>query len=137
MTARSPEGASSSKFHHVPVLGQEVVQHLALRPDGEYLDATVGGGGHSLLLLEAMPESHLWVIDQDAQAIAAAQARLMPYGDRVSFWQGNFSQFEPGDRRFDGVLADLGVSSAQFDIAERGFSFRQEAPLDMRMNQQQ
>lgn len=137
MTARSPEGTSSSKFHHVPVLGQEVVQHLALRPDGEYLDATVGGGGHSLLLLEAMPESHLWAIDQDAQAIAAAQARLMPYGDRVIFWQGNFSQFEPGDRHFDGVLADLGVSSAQFDIAERGFSFRQEAPLDMRMNQQQ
>ncbi|NJM85519.1 MAG: 16S rRNA (cytosine(1402)-N(4))-methyltransferase, partial [Leptolyngbyaceae cyanobacterium RM2_2_21] len=128
---------STTEFHHVSVLGPEVLQHLALRPDGQYLDATVGGGGHSQLLLAAMPKSRLVAIDQDTQAIAAACSTLAEYRDRAEFWHGSFSQFDPGDRRFDGILADLGVSSAQFDIAERGFSFRLEAPLDMRMNLQQ
>ncbi|MFE4105371.1 16S rRNA (cytosine(1402)-N(4))-methyltransferase RsmH [Almyronema epifaneia] len=137
MTTRSPEEAAQTEFHHVPVLGQAVLQYLAFAPKGQYLDATVGGGGHSQLLLTAMPESTLVAIDQDTQAIAAAQATLAPYGDRVEFWHGNFSQYDPGDRRFDGILADLGVSSAQFDIAERGFSFRLAAPLDMRMDRQQ
>ncbi len=71
------------------------------------------------------------------QAIAAAQAKLVEFGDRVQFWRGNFSDYNPGDQKFDGIIADLGVSSAQFDIPERGFSFRHEAALDMRMDQRQ
>ncbi|WP_353259347.1 16S rRNA (cytosine(1402)-N(4))-methyltransferase RsmH [Prochlorothrix hollandica] len=123
--------------YHVPVLTAALLEYLAPTAQGLYLDATVGGGGHSQLLLEADPQGHLWAIDQDREALAAAQERLAGYGDRVQFWQGNFADFEPGDRRFDGIVADLGVSSAQLDRPERGFSFRHTAPLDMRMNSQQ
>jgi len=101
------------------------------------LDATVGGGGHSRLILQADPSVRLVAVDQDESAIAAARTNLSEFSDRVTFWQGNFSSFDPQGKQFDGVLADLGVSSAQFDIPERGFSFRHEAPLDMRMDQSQ
>jgi 16S rRNA (cytosine1402-N4)-methyltransferase len=124
-------------FQHIPVLSREVIEGLALRPGGEYLDATVGGGGHSRLILDADPTIRVMAIDQDEQAIAAAQQNLAEFRDRVRFWQGNFADYQPGKQRFDGILADLGVSSAQFDIPERGFSFRHEAELDMRMNRQQ
>lgn len=76
-------------------------------------------------------------IDQDPMALAAARQVLAPFGERVSFWQGNFAAYEPGELRFDGILADLGVSSPQLDRPERGFSFRHEAPVDMRMNPDQ
>jgi 16S rRNA (cytosine1402-N4)-methyltransferase len=123
-------------FVHIPVLSQEVIAGLAIRSGGHYLDATVGGGGHSRLILEALPDVRLTALDQDEQAIAAAQRNLAEFGDRVQFHAVNFAEYEPGDR-FDGILADLGVSSAQFDIADRGFSFRHEAALDMRMDQRQ
>ena len=123
-------------FQHIPVLGPEVVEGLGLRSGGHYLDATVGGGGHSALILAAA-DVRITAIDQDEQAIAAAQEKLAEYGDRVQFHHTNFAEFDPGKVRFDGILADLGVSSAQFDIADRGFSFRHEAALDMRMDQRQ
>ncbi|MBD2055017.1 16S rRNA (cytosine(1402)-N(4))-methyltransferase RsmH [Oculatella sp. FACHB-28] len=124
-------------FAHIPVLSQELIEGVLTRTAGVYLDATVGGGGHSRLILEAAPESCLVAIDQDTQALAAAQAQLADFKERVQFWHSNFADYSPGDVQFDGIIADLGVSSAQFDIPERGFSFRHEALLDMRMNQQQ
>lgn len=127
----------SPNFVHIPVLPEAVIAGLAIQAGGKYLDTTVGGGGHSRLILEADAAVTLLALDQDPNAIAAAKSTLAAFGDRVEFWHGNFGDFLPGDRRFDGILADLGVSSAQFDIAERGFSFRREAPLDMRMNPQQ
>jgi 16S rRNA (cytosine1402-N4)-methyltransferase len=128
---------SEAEFHHVPVLPQEAITGLNLQPQGIYLDATVGGGGHSQLILEAEPTAQVVAIDQDGSAIATAQANLAEFGKRVSFWRGNFADFSPEPHAFDGVLADIGVSSAQFDIPERGFSFRHTAPLDMRMDQRQ
>jgi len=124
-------------FSHIPVLPQAVIEGLRVQPGGHYLDATVGGGGHSRLILEAAADVQITALDQDLMAIAAAQNTLAEYGDRVHFHHTNFAEFEPGSARFDGILADLGVSSAQFDRGDRGFSFRHEAPLDMRMNQQQ
>lgn len=119
------------------MLPQAVVEGLNLHSDQVYLDATVGGGGHSRLLLMADPTIRVVGVDQDGAAIAAAQANLAEFGDRVSFWRGNFTEFDPAGQRFHGILADLGVSSAQFDTPERGFSFRHEADLDMRMDQRQ
>ena len=127
---------ASPEFLHISVLAQEVITGLQMRA-GHYLDATVGGGGHSALMLAADPGVTLTALDQDQQALAAAHRTLADFGDRVSFQQCNFAEFEPGNQQFAGILADLGVSSAQFDWSERGFSFRQDAPLDMRMNQQQ
>lgn len=133
-------------FVHVPVLSRELIDGIQVRAGGRYLDATVGGGGHSQLIL-SVPQVSLVAIDQDKTAIAAAQQRLAEFGDRVQFWQGNFAAFRPelvpptstedSSPGFDGIIADLGVSSAQFDIPERGFSFRHTAPLDMRMDQSQ
>jgi 16S rRNA (cytosine1402-N4)-methyltransferase len=128
---------SAPTFHHISVLPQEAIAALNLKPGGHYLDATVGGGGHSRLILAADSTLKLTALDQDGQALAAAQAELQEFGDRVTFTRSNFSEFKPGATRFDGILADLGVSSAQFDIPERGFSFRHEAELDMRMDQRQ
>ncbi len=132
---------TQTSFVHIPVLSRELIAGLAVRPGGEYLDATVGGGGHSLLLLQAAENVRVTAIDQDQDAIAAARVKFEQAEpsliERVQFWQGNFSQYNPKGKQFDGIIADLGVSSYQFDQAERGFSFRHTAPLDMRMNQQQ
>jgi 16S rRNA (cytosine1402-N4)-methyltransferase len=125
-----------SEFLHVPVLSREVIEGLAIRDGGYYLDATVGGGGHSALILAAAPNVRVTAIDQDEHAIAAAKTKLEEFGNRVEFHRSNFSVFD-SKTKFDGILADLGVSSAQFDIPERGFSFRHEAALDMRMDQRQ
>ncbi len=124
-------------FSHISVLSREVLEGLVIRAGGHYLDATVGGGGHSAQILAAAPDVHLTALDQDDAAIAAAQSTLQSFGNRVSFQRCNFAEFKPGETKFDGILADLGVSSAQFDIADRGFSFRAEAPLDMRMDRRQ
>jgi 16S rRNA (cytosine1402-N4)-methyltransferase len=124
-------------FFHIPVLGKEIVEGLSVHPGGHYLDATVGGGGHSQLILEFAPDTQVTALDQDAQAIAAARKTLSSHGDRVQIHHINFSNYNPGEQKFDGILADLGVSSAHLDIPDRGFSFRLEAPLDMRMDQRQ
>ena len=126
-----------SDFFHISVLPQEVIEGLQIKPDGHYLDVTVGGGGHSSLILGMDDSVRVTALDQDDSALKAAAETLETYRDRVQFWQGNFSEFDPGEQQFDGILADLGVSSTQFDQAERGFSFRFEAPLDMRMNRDQ
>jgi 16S rRNA (cytosine1402-N4)-methyltransferase len=125
------------EFVHIPVLSREVIEGLAVHSGGRYLDATVGGGGHSRLILGAAADVHLTALDQDSWAITAAQKELHGFGDRVQLRQINFADYDPEETRFDGILADLGVSSAQFDIPDRGFSFRLEAPLDMRMDQRQ
>ncbi|MBE9098494.1 16S rRNA (cytosine(1402)-N(4))-methyltransferase RsmH [Vacuolonema iberomarrocanum] len=129
--------ASESAFHHTPVLLEAVLEGLAIQPQGRYLDATLGGGGHSRRILESAPGVEVVGLDQDARAIAAAQKNLGEFGDRIQFHHTNFVDFDPKGEVFDGILADLGVSSAQFDQAERGFSFRQTAPLDMRMDNRQ
>lgn len=131
----------TANFVHVPVLSRELIAGLSVVAGGHYLDATVGGGGHSLLILQAAPDVHLTAIDRDEVAIAVAKARLAEvepsFADRVQFWQGNFADYQPQGVQFDGIIADLGVNSYQLDTPTRGFSFRHSAPLDMRMNQRQ
>jgi 16S rRNA (cytosine1402-N4)-methyltransferase len=124
-------------FEHQSVLWTEVLEGLNLQPGGCYLDATLGGGGHSRGILDRYGDVHIWGIDQDPEALAVAGERLALYGDRVHLWRGNFQDFQPGALKFQGIVADLGVNSAQLDQGERGFSFRQDAPLDMRMNPDQ
>lgn len=121
-------------FSHLPVLPQEVIAGLAVSPGSHYLDTTVGGGGHSRLILEAAADVRVTAIDQDEDALAAARKELAEFGDRVQFIHSNFADYEFTPNTFDGILADLGVSSYHLDQAERGFSFRQAANLDMRMD---
>ena len=124
-------------FVHISVLSRELIAGLEIRPGGHYLDATVGGGGHSRLILEAAPDTRVTAIDRDEDALAAAKINLSEFGSRILFRHVNFSEYKPNNLQFDGIIADLGVSSFQFDTAERGFSFRQEAALDMRMDRRQ
>ncbi|MGB7084778.1 MAG: 16S rRNA (cytosine(1402)-N(4))-methyltransferase RsmH [Phormidesmis sp.] len=131
------EDRIAEPFFHEPVLPEQVVDGLQIKAGGRYLDATVGGAGHSTLILQAASEVRLVALDQDLQALAAARARLAEFGDRVTYHHTNFSQFSPENVYFDGILADIGVSSTQLDQAHRGFSFRHEAPLDMRMDDTQ
>lgn len=131
---------STEAFVHVPVLAEPLLEALAASADspwqtGVCIDATLGGGGHSALLLDRYPQLQLIGLDQDPTARAAAQVRLEPYGDRARIVATNFADFKP-DQPADLVLADLGVSSPQLDVAARGFSFRLDGPLDMRMNPQ-
>lgn len=127
-------GSEAQRFVHVPVLSRELIDGLAVRPGGHYLDATVGGGGHSRLILQAGQDVRVTAVDQDEEAIASAKILLANYGSRVQFIQSNFASYQPNNLTFDGIIADLGVSSYQFDVAERGFSFRHTASLDMRMD---
>jgi 16S rRNA (cytosine1402-N4)-methyltransferase len=127
---------TNPSFHHIPVLAAEIIDGLQIRAGGYYLDATTGGGGHSELILQARSEVRLVAIDRDPAALQACQARLASYGDRVTFWHGNYADYRP-TQLFDGIIADLGVSSVHLDEAERGFSFRNAAPLDMRMDSSQ
>ena len=119
----------------MPVLADAVVAGAEHFPhhNGVLIDATLGGGGHSSLLLEKYPGLRLIGLDQDATARAAATERLAPFGDRVTIVATNFVEYTPPVPALM-VLADLGVSSPQLDVAERGFSFRLDGPLDMRMN---
>lgn len=136
--------SSSANFSHVPVMADEIVALVSPVPDGTYLDATVGGAGHAEAVLEAHAGLFLIGIDQDADAIAAAAARLAPLGNRFRLHRARFDQLADvlaGVDNADGVteglsgfLFDLGVSSPQLDRADRGFSFRNDGPLDMRMD---
>jgi len=125
---------------HVPVMLREAVDYLVVKTRGVYVDCTLGVGGHTLGILEADPYSRIFGIDVDPEAIALAKEKLKCYGDRVSFVKGNFADLisllnQHNISEIDGVLMDLGVSSIQLDTPERGFSFRYNAPLDMRMDQ--
>jgi 16S rRNA (cytosine1402-N4)-methyltransferase len=126
--------ASKQGFDHVSVLAEAVLEGLADLPaGGVLLDCTLGGGGHSGLLLQAHPGLRLIGLDQDPSARAAAAETLAPYAERVQVVACNFADYVPSVP-VAAVLADLGVSSPQLDVAARGFSFRLEGPLDMRMN---
>jgi 16S rRNA (cytosine1402-N4)-methyltransferase len=128
----------TAQFHHVPVLAEPAIAGLEIISGGLYLDCTVGGGGHSSLILQGADNLRLVAIDRDEFAIAAASEKLADYRNQVTFWRGNFCEYKPAsDLLFDGILADLGVSSTQFDVAERGFSFRESGDLDMRMDNRQ
>ncbi len=123
---------------HLPVMVAETLDLLAVGRGGLFVDVTLGLGGHSEAILEASPHARLVGVDRDPRALELAARRLERFGDRVRFAHANFHQLEPalaglGIDRVAGVLADLGVSSMQLDTPERGFSFRFDAPLDMRM----
>ena len=130
-----------SEFHHISVLLQECLDGLAIRPDGIYVDGTLGGAGHSSQIAKRLTTGRLIGIDRDPVALAAAGERLAPYQDRVTLVHSNFCEIArvleelqiPG---VDGILLDLGVSSPQLDDGSRGFSYMVDAPLDMRMNGQ-
>lgn len=126
-----------SAFDHTSVLLAEAIAGLEITAGDRYLDATLGGGGHARAILAAAPDVRLTAIDRDAFALEAAGARLAEFGDRVEFWRGNFADFAAPAATYGGILADLGVSSPQFDDPERGFSFQYEATLDMRMDDRQ
>lgn len=131
------------EFSHVSVLARECLQALRIRPDGVYVDATTGGGGHSLLIAQQLgPQGRLICIDRDQDALDAASRRLQDYRDRVTFVKSNFSEItqvlqQQGVPGADGILFDLGVSSYQLDNEARGFSYMNDAPLDMRMDRSQ
>lgn len=128
------------EFNHKPVLFEETINALAIRPEGTYIDGTLGGGGHSEAILQRLTTGRLLSIDQDPDAIRAAGERLRGYPNSTIV-HGNFSCMgelarERGIDQADGVLLDIGVSSYQLDTPERGFSYHHDAPLDMRMSQQ-
>jgi 16S rRNA (cytosine1402-N4)-methyltransferase len=124
---------------HTPVMLDEVVEWLRIRADGTYVDATLGAGGHSKAIAERLTSGRLISLDRDAQALELAREQLKIFGAKVTVVQSRFSRIaeavhELGIPKVDGVLADLGVSSMQLDRGERGFSFREAAELDMRMD---
>ena len=128
-----------SSFHHVSVLLDASIDALNIRPDGIYVDGTLGGGGHSREIASRLTTGHLIGIDRDETALAAAGERLAPFMDRVTLVHSNFCEMDSVIRSLgypgvDGVLLDLGVSSPQLDESSRGFSYMADAPLDMRMD---
>ncbi len=130
------------EFRHYSVLLRETIEQLQVKPDGIYVDGTLGGGGHASEVCRLLTRGHLYGIDQDGDAIVAARERLAPFGDRVTFIRDNYRNVKAalsveGVEKADGIVVDLGVSSYQFDNQERGFSYRFDAPLDMRMDRRQ
>ncbi|NET02692.1 MAG: 16S rRNA (cytosine(1402)-N(4))-methyltransferase RsmH [Sphaerospermopsis sp. SIO1G2] len=134
---QTPTDLDEFTFSHIPVLSQEVITGLNIQPGGNYLDLTVGGGGHSRLILTSSENTKVTAVDQDLDALNAAKDNLAEFGERVNFVHSNFANYQFPENIYDGILADLGVSSYHLDNPERGFSFRNTADLDMRMNQQQ
>lgn len=129
-------------FHHITVLLEETVDQLNIKPNGIYVDCTLGGAGHSLYLVKQLTNGRLISIDQDQTAIDNAHIILKDHLDKVTFVKDNFRNLrailnELNIDKVDGILYDLGVSSPQLDVGERGFSYHQEARLDMRMDQSQ
>ena len=127
-------------MRHRPVLVKESLEFLHVKPEGTYVDATVGGGGHTAAIAERLTTGKVIGFDCDSQALSQAQTELARYGERITLVQANFKNFssllrEHDIASIDGVIFDLGVSSFQLDTADRGFSFRYEAPLDMRVDQ--
>ena len=130
----------AQEFRHLSVLPEEVIEGLKVDPSGIYVDGTLGGGGHAFLVAEKLSRGgRLIGIDRDAEAIEAAAKRLEPFKDRVTVVKGNYENAKQilsdlGIDKVNGILLDLGVSSYQFDNKDRGFSYREDAPLDMRMD---
>ncbi len=129
-------------FHHISVLRDACIKGLNIRPEGTYVDGTLGGGGHAEAILEELTTGRLIGIDQDAEALAAATKHLERFGDRFIPYRSNFAELEGvladlGIETIDGLLLDLGVSSYQLDEAERGFSYMADGELDMRMDRRQ
>ena len=127
------------EYTHQPVLLNECIQGLAIRPEGVYVDGTLGRAGHSREIAKRLTTGRLLCIDRDQAAIDAAEERLAPWRDRVTLIHSNFDRLgdilrEEGITGVDGMLFDLGVSSPQLDDPSRGFSYMQDAPLDMRMD---
>lgn len=127
------------EFHHISVLLQECIDGLCIQPEGIYVDGTMGGGGHSLEIAKRLNGGRLICIDQDENAHVAAKERLRNELDKITFVRDNFGNIGAildnlGIEKIDGMLLDIGVSSHQLDEAERGFSYQQDAPLDMRMD---
>lgn len=128
------------EYVHIPVLAKETIDGLAIKPDGVYVDCTLGGGGHSSLLLEKLgKDGRLIAIDRDEYAITRAKERLDEYGDKVTYVHDNFKNIASIVKKYapngvDGIMMDLGVSSFQLDMPEKGFSYQKCGPLDMRMS---
>ena len=130
---------SPPAFAHIPVMAEIVTETLSTVPSGPILDATIGGGGHSFEILKSRDDLNIIGIDQDLEALAAAESKLAGFGNRVSLIHGRFDDLSAvakyiGKQKLSGFLFDLGVSSYQLDNPHRGFSFRNDGPLDMRMN---
>ena len=130
-----------NEFHHVSVLLDECIEALDIKPDGVYVDGTLGGAGHSSQIARRLTTGRLIGIDRDEVALKAASERLAPYMDRVTLVHSNFANLTSvlcglGMEGVDGILLDLGVSSPQLDDGSRGFSYMADAPLDMRMNRE-
>ena len=128
------------EYKHIPVLLNETIEGLNVKENGIYVDGTLGRGGHSSVILSKLKDGHLFCFDQDAQAIKESKERLEAISKNFTLINDNFSNMKEdllkeGIEKVDGVLFDLGVSSAQFDEQDRGFSYRFDARLDMRMNQ--
>lgn len=129
-------------FEHTTVLKEEAVAGLNIKPDGLYVDCTLGGGGHSEEIVKRLGTGRLYAFDQDQEALKAAEKRLEPYSEKMTFIKANFRTIrdnlsERNVTQVDGILFDLGVSSPQFDHADRGFSYQKNGPLDMRMDREQ
>ena len=131
------------EFSHYSVMLKETIEELKVKPDGIYVDGTLGGGGHAYEVCKRLSDAgHFYGIDQDAAAIAAASQRLSEFGDRVTIIRSNYCEMckelrDRGVTGVDGIVLDLGVSSYQLDTQDRGFSYRFDAPLDMRMDRRQ
>ncbi len=130
------------EFNHYSVLLTETIEQLHVKPEGIYVDGTLGGGGHAFEVCSRLTTGHFYGIDQDDAAIRAASERLAPFEDKVTILRNNYCNLRAaltaeGVEKADGILLDLGVSSYQLDTEERGFSYRYDAPLDMRMDQRQ
>lgn len=134
--------STAAGFSHRPVLLAETIEQLHVNPEGIYIDGTLGGGGHAFEVCSRLAGGRFYGIDQDADALEAAGQKLAPFGDRVRLIRDNYCNMRAvlrlaGVEKVDGILLDLGVSSYQFDSCARGFSYRFDGPLDMRMDRRQ